>query len=116
MIQLICERLAETWAKCDTWFIFGLVGQVLFTCRFLYQWIVSERRKESIIPLGFWYLSISGSLTLFIYGVGRAEPILVLGQSVNTLIYTRNLMFIHRKKVAEADKEQTSDSPGKNAH
>ena len=102
MFQRILQLLAETWQKCDAWFILGLIGQGFFTCRFLYQWIVSERRKESVIPIGFWYLSISGSLMLFIYGFGRAEPILVLGQTFNTLIYTRNLMFIYRKQAMEA--------------
>ncbi|MBW1824442.1 MAG: lipid-A-disaccharide synthase N-terminal domain-containing protein, partial [Deltaproteobacteria bacterium] len=49
------------------WRGIGLVGQGLFFSRFLVQWIASERRKESVIPLYFWYLSLSGGIILFFY-------------------------------------------------
>ena len=66
--------------------------------RFLIQWIVSEKRGESIIPLPFWYFSIGGSLILLTYSIHRQDPVFILGQSVGSIIYIRNLILIGRKK------------------
>ena len=79
------------------WIIFGLTGQAMFFLRFLIQWIVSERRKESVIPIPFWFLSIAGSIFLLIYAIKRKDPVFIIGQSTGTLIYLRNLMLIYRK-------------------
>lgn len=82
------------------WIIVGLVGQTCFFMRFLIQWIVSEKRGESIIPLPFWYFSIGGSLILLFYSIHREDPVFILGQSVGSVIYIRNLVLISRKKKA----------------
>ncbi|MBW1824696.1 MAG: lipid-A-disaccharide synthase N-terminal domain-containing protein, partial [Deltaproteobacteria bacterium] len=66
--------------------------------RFLVQWIASERRKESVIPLYFWYLSLSGGIILFFYAMHIRDPIFILGQSCGVFVYTRNLVLIFRKK------------------
>ena len=79
------------------WIIFGLTGQAMFFLRFLIQWIVSERRKESVIPIPFWFLSIAGSIFLLIYAIKRKDPVFIIGQSTGTLIYLRNLILIYRK-------------------
>ena len=79
------------------WIIFGLTGQAMFFLRFLIQWIVSERRKESVIPIPFWFLSIAGSIFLLIYAIKRKDPVFIIGQSTGTLIYLRNIMLIYRK-------------------
>lgn len=102
MYQQICEQFAQIWSKCDSWALFGFVGQTIFGLRFVHQWIVSERRKESIIPIGFWYMSIIGSLILLAYGIKRADPVFILGFAFNTFIYVRNLMLIYRKRAAGA--------------
>jgi lipid-A-disaccharide synthase-like uncharacterized protein len=82
----------------NTWIIIGFAGQALFAARFLLQWIVSERRKESVIPLGFWYLSLAGSLILLSYAIHRHDPVFILGQSMGSFIYVRNLTLIARKR------------------
>ncbi len=82
------------------WIVIGLVGQGCFFMRFLIQWIVSEKRGESIIPLPFWYFSIGGSLILLTYSIHRQDPVFILGQSVGSVIYIRNLILIARKKKA----------------
>ena len=84
------------------WIIIGLVGQASFFMRFLVQWIVSEKRGESTIPLAFWYFSIGGSLILLTYSIHRQDPVFILGQSIGTLIYVRNLILIARRKKATA--------------
>ncbi|ROO24688.1 Lipid A biosynthesis protein [Salinisphaera orenii MK-B5] len=76
------------------WIGLGLVGQALFSARFLVQWIASERRRQSHIPVAFWYLSIAGGVTLLTYAIYRADPVFILGQSTGVFIYARNLYLI----------------------
>jgi len=79
------------------WEIIGFLGLVVFSSRFIVQWIVSEIKKESVIPVSFWYLSIVGSLFLLAYALYRADPIFVMSYLFNGLIYGRNLYFIYHK-------------------
>jgi len=85
----------------NIWIIIGLVGQLLFFFRFLIQWIVSERKKESVIPVSFWYLSLGGSLILLSYSLWRKDPVFILGQCMGSVIYVRNLILINKKRSAE---------------
>jgi len=83
------------------WLAIGFVGQLLFASRFLVQWIVSERRRESVIPVAFWYFSIGGGLLLFAYSLWRLDPVFILGQSLGIVVYARNLYLIHRRSQLE---------------
>ena len=76
----------------------GLISQGLFASRFIIQWIYSEKKGESYIPLVFWYLSIFGGLGLLIYAIHRKDPVIILGQSFGLFIYLRNLILIYKKK------------------
>ena len=78
--------------------VFGIAGQLCFFLRFLIQWAVSEKRKESVIPVSFWYLSLCGGLTLLAYAIYRSDPVFIIGQLGGTLVYCRNLMLISRSK------------------
>ncbi len=78
--------------------LIGLVGQALFTARFLVQWIASERAGRSVIPLAFWWFSVAGGLVLFAYALYRRDPVFILGQGLGVFIYIRNLMFIARER------------------
>jgi lipid-A-disaccharide synthase-like uncharacterized protein len=80
------------------WVAIGFLGQALFTSRFLVQWIASERRGESIIPLAFWWLSLAGGLTLLSYAIWRQDPVFIVGQATGLVVYTRNLVLIGRKR------------------
>ena len=85
--------------KIPLWLIiWGSAGQIIFTLRFVYQWIYSMRRNESLLPVGFWIISLIGSGLITIYGVIRVDPILILGQSVGFIAYTRNIA-IYRKEL-----------------
>ncbi|MCI2394928.1 lipid-A-disaccharide synthase N-terminal domain-containing protein [Aliiroseovarius sediminis] len=83
------------------WIGIGFLGQALFTSRFLVQWIVSERRGESVIPLAFWWFSLAGGLTLLSYAIWRQDPVFILGQATGLFVYARNLILIRRRR-AEA--------------
>jgi lipid-A-disaccharide synthase-like uncharacterized protein len=78
------------------WLAIGFMGQTLFFSRFLIQWIVSERKGESVIPRAFWYFSLGGGIFLLAYSVWRSDPVFITGQAVGLLVYARNLYFIHR--------------------
>ena len=80
------------------WIALGLFGQVMFSARFIVQWLASEREGRSIIPVAFWYFSIAGAAILLSYAIYRMDPVFILGQSAGFLIYTRNLYFIHRER------------------
>lgn len=73
--------------------IFGSAGQVLFTFRFIYQWIYSAHRHQSVLPVGFWIISLLGSGIIVAYGIIRHDPVLILGQSVGFVAYVRNIMI-----------------------
>ena len=74
------------------WMIIGFVGQGFFSARFIVQWIMSEIKKQSIIPIGFWYFSLLGGVTLFAYALYKEDPVFIVGQGAGLLIYSRNLI------------------------
>lgn len=84
------------------WVIFGLAAQLMFTARFLLQWIASERAKDSVMPVAFWYFSLAGGVMLLAYALYRADPVFILGQAVGVVIYARNLWLIYAKRRREA--------------
>ena len=92
--------LQQLFNNLDAWAAFGFLFQGVFASRFIVQWIASERRRESVVPVAFWYLSLIGSGGLFIYAVGRADPVIAVGQCLGTIIYVRNLALISRSRRA----------------
>lgn len=74
----------------------GIVSQTVFTLRFVYQWLYSERRKTSVLPLGFWVLSLTGSVLILIYAIFRKDPVLFSGHLLGMVIYIRNLVLIYK--------------------
>ena len=81
--------------------IIGFTGQGLFASRFIVQWIYSEKKGESSIPIVFWYLSIFGGFGLLIYAIFRKDPVIITGQLFGIFVYTRNLILIYRKNKHE---------------
>jgi lipid-A-disaccharide synthase-like uncharacterized protein len=79
------------------WLSVGFLGQALFSARFLVQWIASERRKESVVPVAFWFLSLGGGLALLLYALHRLDPVFIVGQAAGLFVYLRNLLLIRRK-------------------
>ncbi|AZL74208.1 MULTISPECIES: lipid-A-disaccharide synthase N-terminal domain-containing protein [Pseudomonas] len=80
------------------WLILGFTGQAVFTGRFVLQWLYSEYKRRSVIPVGFWYLSMLGSALLLIYAIYRQDPVFIIGQAFGFLVYLRNLQLIARFK------------------
>ena len=94
--------LVQWWETTPTvelvWLGIGLVAQLLFSARFLVQWVASERVRRSIVPEAFWYLSFAGGALLFAYAVHRMDPVFMLGQGFGLLVYSRNIFFVRSAK------------------
>ena len=89
--------------RWDGWILFGLIGQALFAGRFLVQWMASERRGASVVPVSFWYLSLAGGIVLLVYASWyRRDPVFTIGQSAGLVVYARNLMLIRRSRLKVA--------------
>lgn len=86
-----------TWAGL-AWVALGLGGQAAFAGRMILQWFVSERRRESVVPEYFWWLSLAGGAALFAYFGWRQDIVGVLGQSTGVVIYARNLRLISKQR------------------
>lgn len=95
-----------TW---DAWVALGLIAQGVFFTRFLIQWLASERARQSVIPVAFWYLSLVGSLLLLVYSIHVRDPVFILGQSTGSVIYIRNIVLIKRRRRLKRD---AGDSAG----
>jgi lipid-A-disaccharide synthase-like uncharacterized protein len=82
----------------DWWVILGFVAQLMFTGRFLVQWIESERQGRSVVPIAFWFFSIAGGLLLLAYAMYRRDPVFIAGQAFGVFVYVRNLYLIMKER------------------
>lgn len=93
-------------------FLFGLFGQAMFMGRFALQWIASERSGRSVVPLGFWWLSLAGASILLTYFAIQLEPIGVLGQLLGWPIYLRNIYMVMRdRRMGRVDSTDPAEHP-----
>jgi lipid-A-disaccharide synthase-like uncharacterized protein len=86
------------------WLAIGVLGQAFFTARFLVQWLVSEKKCDSVVPVVFWWLSLLGGVALLSYAISRHDPVIIVGQAMGLFVYTRNLMLVGkaRRRAASA--------------
>ncbi len=79
------------------WMVWGTSAQIIFISRFFYQWIYSENKKESLLPLGYWVISTAGSLMIFTYSIARLDPVLFASHSLGLFVYVRNILLHYGK-------------------
>lgn len=84
--------------QLDLWVLLGFAAQILFTMRFVVQWVASERARRSVVPASFWTFSILGGALLLVYAIYRKDPVFIAGQAGGLFIYVRNVWFIRREK------------------
>ena len=89
--------------RFDLWLVFGLLAQLVFTARFLVQWLASEKAGRSVVPMAFWFLSIVGGTMTLVYGIQRREPVIIMGQVLSIFIYIRNVMLIFKNKTKQSE-------------
>ena len=94
------ERVVEK-AK-DPWFLVGMTGQFTFAARFVVQWLASEREKKVVIPVAFWWLSITGGVVTLAYAVRQEDPVFMIAQATGLAMYFRNLVIHGRSAKAAA--------------
>src|SRR5271166_6652197 len=85
-------------SRLTFWLLVGFLGQALFTARFAVQWLVSERERDSVVPVTFWWLSLLGGGVLLFYAISRQDPVIIVGQAMGLLVYVRNLMLVAQSK------------------
>lgn len=76
------------------WLFLGILGQALFSARFLVQWLASEARRRSVVPAAFWWLSLAGGAALLAYAMWRRDTVFIVGQGFGLLVYLRNLTLL----------------------
>jgi lipid-A-disaccharide synthase-like uncharacterized protein len=81
------------------WLGVGFFGQFIFFLRFIVQWIESEKKKEVVIPIGFWYLSIAGTIIILVYSIHIKDIVFTTAQIASLFIYARNLMLLRKKPI-----------------
>ena len=100
------DKFASWWATTATkelvWLGVGFAAQLMFSMRFILQWIASERARKSIVPEVFWYFSFVGGAMLLAYAIYRSDPVFILGQAMGLFIYVRNIQLIWRGKAEDA--------------
>ena len=82
------------------WYVLGFGGQLIFSSRFLLQWIASERARRVVIPQAFWILSLAGGVALFLYAIHKRDPVFAVGQLGGLFIYSRNLALQRHSQIA----------------
>lgn len=97
-IPLVAFYLEEREFFGSPLFLLGFAGWAILGPRFYYQWIQSETRRESVLPLMFWYLSLGGSTVLLLYAYLRGDLVFILSFLFNVVPYTRNVIILRRAK------------------
>ncbi len=92
-----------------TLLIWGITGQIVFTFRFIYQWFYSEKRKQSFLPMGFWIISLTGSLMVLTYAIVRRDPVLFTGQLFGLVVYSRNIIIGLKQSKNARDEEYANN-------
>src|SRR3954453_1999171 len=93
------------------WLLIGFAGQAIFTARFLVQWIASEKKRDSVVPVAFWWLSLVGGGILLAYAIHRRDPVIIVGQAMGLVVYVRNLMLVERARRRAAKRRKAQPEP-----
>lgn len=106
------SHLADWWNSHtgvqQFWLVVGVFAQLMFTGRFVVQWIASEKKGMSYIPISFWWLSAVGGGLLLCYAIYKKDPVFIMGQLTGQIVYTRNLILISRKRSQDRHDESAS--------
>lgn len=97
-MSYVWHFLGSVLGSLSIWEKIGFLGQGLFTARFLVQWVASEKKRDSVVPVAFWWLSLLGGTVLLAYVIQRQDKVLIVGQAMGLVIYTRNLMLVERSR------------------
>ena len=91
------------------WIGIGFAGQALFTARFIFQWLASERKRNTVVPVAFWWFSLLGGVTLLIYAIHLLDPVIIVGQGMGLVVYIRNLMLVEKARRRAIRRQQRAE-------
>ncbi len=97
-------------AKFQWWVLLGYVAQIMFTMRFVVQWIASERAGKMVMPIAFWFFSIGGGVLLLVYALYIRDPVFILGQGFGVFVYLRNLYFELRDRASRSRRREAASA------
>lgn len=101
----IFTKMAAWWMQTSAtekmWLAVGITGQLMFSMRWVLQWLASERVRTSVVPANFWFYSLIGGLMVLSYGLYKQDPVIILGQ-FGVLVYARNVYFLLKGQNASA--------------
>ena len=84
----------------NAWKIVGWLGNAVFFSRFFVQWYATEKRKQVVVPVAFWWLSLAGSLLLLSYALfHERDSVFIFAYAFTWIPYIRSLV-IHRRHTA----------------
>ena len=104
------------WRHPTFWLLLGCLGQGLFTARFLFQWLATERSGATVVPRVFWWLSLSGGVAMLAYALSRRDPVVAFGQTVGLVVYARNLVIASRAEAGGVPHRRFPASPTAQDH
>ena len=85
----------------SVWKVVGWVGNVVFTSRFFVQWYATEKRKQAVMPVIFWWLSLAGSFLILAYALFyKKDSVFIFAYAFAWIPYIRNLVIHHRNERA----------------
>ena len=93
------------------WMGVGFAAQLVFTARFLVQWAVSEKKRDSVVPVAFWWISLIGGVMLLTYAIHRQDPPIILGQAMGLVVYVRNLMLVGKARRRAERRSMRTEGP-----
>lgn len=109
----LSHLLSDLWhvlSGMSLWVKIGFLGQAAFTARFVVQWIASEKKRDSVVPVAFWWLSLVGGMILLAYAAHNRDPVIIVGQAMGLVVYARNLMLVERARRRAVKRLRRSES------
>ena len=81
----------------NEWKVIGWLGNAVFFSRFFVQWYATEKKKQVVVPVAFWWLSLTGSFLLLAYAIFyRRDSVFIFAYAFTWIPYIRNLI-IHKR-------------------
>ena len=118
LVSAMAAKFAGWWSATSpaekAWLAVGLGGNLMFSMRWILQWLASERAKASVVPTNFWFYSLVGGLMVLSYGVYKLDPVIILGQ-IGVLVYARNVYFLLKGQSSARNDEPDAAPASKKA-
>ncbi|MCD4823730.1 MAG: lipid-A-disaccharide synthase N-terminal domain-containing protein [Phycisphaerae bacterium] len=111
MYDYLVKVATTPFINLEWWDVVGFVGQVVFFGRFVIQWLASEKKKRTVIPVAFWYISLVGAFITLLYSIHLGKLVFILAFSLSSIIYIRNLVIYYRRRTSRKGLQFAVDSP-----